>query len=154
MTNELARIRIIDLQAEPEERDPDSAPIMDANGIPHWYADPDEPTLRERSVFTKLVNKITSLEKINSPSEKQDEDYKAAQIDALHYALPTVDLDVFAGLKPGERSALLLGFLVHSGNESAMGKATSEMLKRAAALSRSTGENSSPSSNGSTAVPA
>lgn len=153
MTNErvIPRIKFVDLQAEADERDPDEAPFTDAVGTPHWYLDADEQTLRGAANFRRMVARSEGLEKLASPNEKQEAEYDQLMTDICVYALPTVERGDLEGLNPGQRSALLLGFLVHSRSDSSSGRATKALTE---AIKASIGGGSSLDSIGSTGAAA
>lgn len=128
----------------------DDAPIIDSNGLPHFFIDPDEPSLRDRAKWRAWSDQMDKLERIAQPSEAQEAIYHNLQVDMCAYALPTIARGELEGLKPGERSGLLFAFLIHNGMDSSAGKEI-KRLRDNGQLSPLTGSPSSHGSNGSMA---
>lgn len=133
----------------PEDRAEGEAPITDSAGVPHYYIDPDEPSLRQRAQWRAWSAQLDKLENVTVPTEAQEAQYHALQVEMCAYALPTIDREELAGLKAGERTGLLLAFLIHNGMTGAAGRAIRQL--RASGVLPSAGTPLSPGSNGSTA---
>lgn len=117
--------------------------VIDEDGQPHFFRTRDAMSLRERAQLDGWIKRHDKLAEKETPSEADEATHKQLQVDICTFVLPTCAPAVFEGLEPGQRSALIVAFLVDSGMASAIGKVAVSRGQKIGALA-------SPGSNGST----
>jgi hypothetical protein len=132
------------LVSETEERG--EPPLIDPEGTPHYFRDRDSMSLRERAQVDGWVKRHDKLAEKETPTEADERAHEQLQLDICAYVLPTASRDVFVDLNTGQRTALIVAFLVDSGMESTVGKVAMSRGQKIGALS-------SRDSNGSTTSP-
>lgn len=117
--------------------------VIDEDGQPHFFRDRDAMTLRERAQLDDWIKRHDKLAVKERPTEADEVTHKKLQVDICAFVLPTCAPDVFEGLEPGQRTTIIVAFLVDSGTASSLGKALISRSEKIGALA-------SPGSNGST----
>lgn len=135
---------VLDLSKIVSDTDEQGDPIViDEDGEPHFFRARDAMSLRERAQLDGWIKRHDRLAEKETPSEADEKAHKQLQVDICAFVLPTCAAAVFEGLEPGQRSALIVAFLVDSGMASSIGKVALSRGQKIGALA-------SPGSNGST----
>lgn len=142
MTDTTTVLDLSQLVSETDEQgDP---PLVDGDGEPHFFRSRDVMSLRERAQLDAWIKQHDKLAEKDRPTANDEEAHAKLQVDICAFVLPTVGREVFEGLNSGQRSALIVAFLVDSGMESTVGKVAMSRGRRIGAMA-------SPASSGSTA---
>lgn len=131
---------IIDLTSTEDRRG--AVVLIDAEGIEHFYIDPDEQTLRQKAEMRRITVRLEQLEGMQAPTKGHEAEYVKLLGELVRMVLPTIPQSALEGLTAVERGALYTGFLVHTGAQSSM--------NRALTWHQLTGTTSFPASSGST----